>query len=61
VHHDPPEDPIQQYLDDNKDGYISGLPTKPDPAFTYAVNPTQFSSSGPITLTFSVTNTADTT
>lgn len=33
----------------------------PDPAYTYAVTPTRFSSSGHVTLTFSVTNTTLTT
>ncbi|KAF5592228.1 hypothetical protein FPANT_5455 [Fusarium pseudoanthophilum] len=61
VHHDPPADAGQEYLHNCKDSYISSLPQRPDPAFTYAVNPTQFTSSGPVTLTFSVTNTALTT
>ncbi|KAF4429951.1 hypothetical protein FACUT_8991 [Fusarium acutatum] len=32
-----------------------------NPAFTYAISPTHFSSSGPVTLTFIVTNTSSTT
>ncbi|CVL02582.1 uncharacterized protein FMAN_00086 [Fusarium mangiferae] len=49
VHHSLPED-AQQYLDNNKDGYISSLPQKPDPTYTYAVAPTRFSSSGHTTV-----------
>ncbi|SCO27186.1 uncharacterized protein FFMR_00065 [Fusarium fujikuroi] len=44
------------YLDNNKDSYISSLPQKPEPAYTYAVTPTRFCSSGHLTLTFSVTS-----
>ncbi|KAF5656119.1 hypothetical protein FHETE_11093 [Fusarium heterosporum] len=57
----PPEGPIQQYLDEFQDSYISSLPRKPKPALTYTVNPTQINSSGPVALTFSVANTEATT
>ena len=37
VPHKPPEDPVQKYLDDQKDVFISPLPPKPQPLLTYDV------------------------
>ena len=57
VHRDPPEDPVNVYLDQQKTDFINSLPVKPNSAFRYAVTPTTTGSNGATSLTFSVTNT----